>query len=488
MKFNSDSRLVNVYIPIFLFLVGFIWKLSFIEYRDICNDEPFTIFNAQKSAAEIIGLAANNEPTPPLFMLLLHFWIKLFGISPLSVRFLPLLFNSLTTVFIYLAGKRFISLWTGIFASVIFLLSNYHFIYGLETRTYSLFYLATAASLYFYLCYAENTRNYKALTGLIISNLVLVYSHHFGWFVIIMQVLSRYYYSKDLKTHYRLLIPVGATIIGFAPMLPVMIRQFFFKADRGTWLTPPAHNAYIHELYYFFNHKNVFMVILAVLALGLIFTLVMIIRRRWKGFDKNVIVLLQWWIVPYTVMFIVSYKMPMFNNKYLLFNSIGLYLFIGAAISLLYQKNRYLEPAMGLAILISMVVYMRVLPKDLAHREVKNSVEYVKNAENDKSIVILYPAWSDFQFSYYYNRDFFKDYINYYEILKKNGIYRVWGLPNTRSVIAGNPDKRIILIQDGAYHERDSSIFGYLNTRYEKLDSAHFPMTINVAVYDPKPK
>jgi uncharacterized membrane protein len=486
MRIDKDSKLLNFYIPLFLLFVGFFWKIFYIEHRDICLDEPFTIFNAQKSIGEIIKLSTSNEPTPSLFMILIHFWIKLFGIGSFSVRFLPLVFNAFTVLFIYFAGKRFFSFWAGLVASGLFLFSTLHFFHGLNTRTYSLVSLETAASLYFFLRYAENLKDRKALAGLIISNLLLVYSHYFGWFVILSQVISSFFYTRNLKMFFRFMIPPFATVFGFIPMIPIMIKQFITKSDHGTWLNSPKPLDYLNQLYRFLNYKEVFWMIVVVIGVGIIFTLIMVFRKQWKGFNISVLVLLLWWIIPYSIMFFASSKLPMFNNNYNLFNSIGLYLFIGAVINFLFQKNKYFEPAIGLAVLIFMCVYMRILPNDFAYREVSKSVDFVKSAKNENSIVILYPFWSDLQFTYYYNREIFTDHQNFYELMKKNDLFNVWGLPHTKQIIEANPNKRVIYIQDGSMKDQKSSIFRFLDSAYVKRDSVYFPQTIQVCVYDLK--
>lgn len=488
MRIDKDSKLLNFYIPLFLLFAAFFWKIPYIGYRDICLDEPFTIFNAQKSIGEIIDLSTSSEPTPPLFMLLIHFWIKLFGIGPFSVRFLPLVFNAFTVLFIYSAGKRFFSFWAGLVASGLFLFSTLHFFHGLNARTYSLVSLETAASLYFFLRYAENLKDRKALAGLIISNLLLVYSHYFGWFIILSQVISSFLYTRNLKMFFRFLIPPSATIVGFIPMIPSIIKIYLKKSDHGTWLNPPKPADYLNQIYIFLNNKVVFWVIVAVFGAGIIFTLVMIFRKQWKGFNISVLVLLLWWITPYSMMFFTSLKLPIFNNNYNLFHSIGLYLFTGAVINFLFQKNKYFEPLIGLAVLVFMSVYMRILPNDFSYREVSKSVNFVKSAENENSIVILYPFWSDLQFAYYYDRKIFTDHENLNQLMKNNDLYNVWGLPQTKWVLEANPDKRIIYIQDGPVHDRNISIFKYLDSAYVKHDSVFFPQTIKVGVYDPKPE
>ncbi len=63
----------TILIAISLVLIALISKILFIGARDICLDEPFTIFHAQNNVLDILKLPAQNEPNPPMFMLLLHF-------------------------------------------------------------------------------------------------------------------------------------------------------------------------------------------------------------------------------------------------------------------------------------------------------------------------------------------------------------------------------------------------------------------------------
>jgi len=484
MRTDLNSKLFNVYLPVALFCLGFAWKFAFINHRDLCLDEPFTVFNAQKSLAEIIRIPAEGEPNPPFFMILLHFWIKLFGISTLSVRFLPLLFNSITIIFLYYTGKKFFGLWTGIIGSGLFILSGYHFFHGLEARTYALLSMATASSLYFYMQFAQNEKNRGAIVGLIVSNLILVYSHYFGWFVVFSQFLSSVVYVRSLRLFFRFMIPPLATVLGFIPMIPLVIRQFKISS-RGTWLKAPGPHDYKEQLYLFLNHKEVYRVLIYILAAGLLLSLILLILKKKEKPDRGILVLFLWWIVPYTVMYYVSSGIPVFNSRYVLFNTIGLFLTIGAIIEVLFQGNRYLKPMAAMLLLIFMFAHLRVLPDDFGHREWKNSVGFVKKNEEKGSIVILFPKWSDVMFAYHYDREIFENYREFNENLAKKQIFSVWGIQHVRSIIAANPGKRIIYLQDGEANPGED-VFGLLDSVYRQTESQYYPEMLNIRVYEPK--
>ena len=91
------------FIVLALFLLNIIIKVMYLSFQPISHDEPFTVYHAQFDFYNIIHYLKNYN-NPPLFELILHFWIKCFGISPFSVRFLPMLFSSLSVVLFYKIG------------------------------------------------------------------------------------------------------------------------------------------------------------------------------------------------------------------------------------------------------------------------------------------------------------------------------------------------------------------------------------------------
>lgn len=465
-------------IPFLLLSFAFLWKLPFISSRDICLDEPFTIFHAQQSALDIIKLTAQNEPNPPLFMLLLHFWIKLFGIEPFSVRLLPLLFNAFTTVFIYQIGRRFFSLWAGIFAAGLFILSSYHFYFGLETRTYSLLSLATSASLFYFLSLTKTPNSRSFLIGLIISNIVLIYCHFFGWFVVFIQFIISLLYLKNRLLFKKIILVLVLTGVAFLPMAVIFVKQFLISS-KGTWVQPPSNSEYLNQILWFLNSKRVFELALIVILAGIIYK---IYSRDKESIPKELITVMLWWLVPYSIMFLVSSKVPMFINRYILFNSIGLYLSIAGIIWLLYKKvPLYIA---SLSILILMFVDLQINSKEFYYREVKNASAYIDKYKTDKSIVIIHPHWADLGLIYYQNSKIFKDVYHFDSLCNSEHIFPVWNIDFAKDAIANNPNKRVIFYQDGSFDY--TAITELLDSTYTKIDEAFYPQCFKVKVYDPK--
>lgn len=92
--------------------------------QPIANDEPFTIYHAQLQLPFMLSELSHYN-NPPGFEILLHFWIRIFGIGAVSVRFLPMVFSSAAAVVLYFLGKRFFNFRIGLFAALLFTFSSF---------------------------------------------------------------------------------------------------------------------------------------------------------------------------------------------------------------------------------------------------------------------------------------------------------------------------------------------------------------------------
>ncbi|MBN2820864.1 MAG: glycosyltransferase family 39 protein [Bacteroidales bacterium] len=481
IKINKE-RLPDILIPSAFFLTAFLWKYINAGSRDICLDEPFTIFHAQESIKNILLLPTQDEPNPPLFMFILHFWIQLFGNGPFAVRVLPIFFNALTTVFLYFTGKKFFGIWSGIIASGLFLFSTYHFFFGGDTRAYSMLSCAAAASLYFFLSTLKNPDKKINTIALIISNLFLVYSHYFGLFIIFVQFLTSFLFLKEKKGIRNLWIAFGITGLLYIPMAGIILKQFIASSTKGTWLAPPAKTEFINQLKWFLNSENGFVWVIILIGIGIIVAIVTKVKPvKWK----EIIVLFVWWIVPYSIMFFVSEKIPMFTNRYILFNTIGFYLFIGALINILYQKTKYLLPLISLG--ICAVSFNKMETQNFAVREIKKSTEYIHEKFTTESLIVIFPQWANLGFVYYFNPELFSHTDNYYSILRENGILSSWGLEDALSQIEPREHNRIIYYHNNAKTiDPSNSIYNYLDSLYIRVEEVQFEGGIIVDIFDKK--
>ena len=150
-------------------------------------DDAFSVHFAQMDLGQMLDLI-KDEVHPPLYFILLHFWLKIFGSGEIAPRVLALIFSLASLPLLYLLGKKIINRWVGLLASLMMALSYFEIFSGTQMRMYSLLTFFGLASLnLFWLVIVENKKNYWLLY--ILTNILLLYTHLGGIFGLITQGL-----------------------------------------------------------------------------------------------------------------------------------------------------------------------------------------------------------------------------------------------------------------------------------------------------------
>ena len=98
----------SLFFPFILFLISFCLNRFFLIETPVSLDEPYSIYHAQFTIRAIWHQLQNGN-NPPLFEILLHGWIKLFGVSSFSIRLLPCFFASLCPPALFMFARKYFS-------------------------------------------------------------------------------------------------------------------------------------------------------------------------------------------------------------------------------------------------------------------------------------------------------------------------------------------------------------------------------------------
>ncbi len=116
--------------------------------QSLWRDEAFSILAAQKPLAEILPKLSFE---PPVYYILLHYWINIFGNSEIATRSLSLVGFALATVVVIIwAEKLFVKHWLSWFTPLFFFLNPLLLYYAFEVRTYGWYIFFTTLTLYTY--------------------------------------------------------------------------------------------------------------------------------------------------------------------------------------------------------------------------------------------------------------------------------------------------------------------------------------------------
>ncbi len=279
------------------------------------NDEAFSFLMAKKNIFEIISYSAKDY-SPPLYYLILHFWIKIFGSSEITLRLFSFIFfwGVVYLGFLFLSEIFKFSLKKSFFYTLLITINPLLVYYAFEARSYTLF--AFLSGLSFYALLKNKKRLYliSAISGL--------YTHYFMIFVIIAQYLIKK--SKESLMAFIYFIP---WIVMMIINLPYISTDFWIKKPSFTILVNFIGNLYTgYEPEFLFFNKFILE-----LSLFLIFLIIIghfIIKNK-KSSEKDIFrYLLIWAIFAPFVVTLLSFIKPLFLPRYLIFANLGLILLL----------------------------------------------------------------------------------------------------------------------------------------------------------------
>src|SRR5262245_56841283 len=111
--------------------------LRFVQRSPLWLDEALSVNIAKLSVPALLQALRHDGP-PPLYYLILHYWMKVFGQGDEAVRALSGIISVATLPLAWLAGKRLAGRSGGRWALVVVALSPYCIRYGTETRMYAM--------------------------------------------------------------------------------------------------------------------------------------------------------------------------------------------------------------------------------------------------------------------------------------------------------------------------------------------------------------
>lgn len=175
-RFRSEIILAGILVLAVLVRIPYIT-------RSLWYDELWATFVRLENWLRL-GNNALYDPHPPLYSVLMFFWIRIFGDSEFSVRFLPLVFGLLSIILVYLLGKLYANTPTALFTAFLLATSVVHIVYSREARPYSMVLCSILASIYsFYQIVAEGeTRKWFILY--LAASILAIFSNYFAGFYI----------------------------------------------------------------------------------------------------------------------------------------------------------------------------------------------------------------------------------------------------------------------------------------------------------------
>ena len=250
----------------FAFTAARLWHLT--SYG-LFGDEVFTLWTSAQDWRSLFASVIGDVAHPPLFYALLKVWINIGGQSILWLKLLPALL-SIASILPFVLLCKEIGLKPNLTSFALFLMAVNGFLinHAQELRMYSLVLLLTICSMWlFFKLACSDAGGPKIQAALWVVNLLLVFSHYYGWLVVIIELVCLLIWKRRLAR----LFSAGAALLGicFAPWVYVAAKAARENPSRldFAWNRPPAASEIVG---YFANLSGPLAYRLRILGPGLV--------------------------------------------------------------------------------------------------------------------------------------------------------------------------------------------------------------------------
>lgn len=170
------------------------------NYGDLWLDELYSWYFADnKNVFATLWKLIKQDLHMPIYFLILHFWIKIFGQSDLSMHLCSIALTLPLIPLSFYLVKNLFNKRAGYFAAILFAISSFCIYYSVEVRFYGLVFVLTLISAFYFVKMFENFDK-KQVTGFIVSQALLIYTFTITPLLTFFYWLTGFYYlNKNQK-------------------------------------------------------------------------------------------------------------------------------------------------------------------------------------------------------------------------------------------------------------------------------------------------
>lgn len=248
LRQSDHSKLLIIAVSLY---VSF--RLLSVTRDDLWVDEVFSVLTIRHDWAQMLSVVIKDGVHPPLFYVLLKVW-SLVNPSVWWLQLFPFLVSILTIFPLYLLCRE-LKL-TRAETAVVFLtiaVNGYFLEYALDLRMYGLLQFFTLFSVRYFIKLSRANEDKLAIVFILtFFNLLLVYTHYFGWLIVGLEGL--YLIVRQRRLFYVFAAGSTTCLLCFAPWIFFVLQNAVTGQATGNldWLTRPT----LSEIAWFYTVLN----------------------------------------------------------------------------------------------------------------------------------------------------------------------------------------------------------------------------------------
>jgi len=237
----TNMKNIKTKLPLVIFLgimtTGIFLRLYDIGYN-FDGDEVSSVSASSGSFSYMIERATEDRPQPPLHLVLLFVWIKVFGNSEVSVRMLSVIASFLFLLTVYRLALLLTSMRTALFILLLCSLSPFFIYYGQHARPYSLLSFFSVFSLYLVLKYKEKPTRIKEIFYFL-TCAALLYTSYLSIFILLPQFIYVAFFNKQSGKKLFFYGATGALTISYWIIFSSLLQNIGRLGEKILWIEKP---------------------------------------------------------------------------------------------------------------------------------------------------------------------------------------------------------------------------------------------------------
>ena len=355
--------------PIFYFIQSF-WR-----------DEAFSALFAAKP---ILWIIQNSSFDPPLYYILLHFWMNLFGQSEIAVRSLSFVGFALATYIVGLISEQlFAKKWLQKFVPLLFFINPMLLYYAFEARAYGWYIFFATLTMYAYI-----KKDWKLF---IVGGILGFYNHLYS--LLIPALCLAHYLLLENKIFFRkqtiLKDPMTRSLIIIALAIVPWLIRFLFVAHKfsSTWYYAVDFHlikSVLGNMYIGYEGTPWFLWE-ATTWLSIVFLLFSVVALIPKATRTHVLFFLGIVYIPLVTVIGISFIKPLFVNRYLIPVTVAQIFVIGYALAAF--RSKYIQWILAAGILLSTIGFTTWYSNQHSKMDIRTPIKEINALINEQDVI-----------------------------------------------------------------------------------------------------
>ncbi|TFB45002.1 glycosyltransferase family 39 protein [Pseudomonas sp. F01002] len=350
---RSSSLLVDSVGLISVIVLALFVRFHAISVPSIWYDEAFSLLLAKESPWQIWSITA-RDVHPPLYYVLLHYWMLLFGNSVVSVRSL----SALADVGTLLLCVKLMSLvatrkatWI---AALLLALLPISVRYSQEVRMYTLVSFWLMGATVALVCWVKAPDKKRFPTLYVLLMTAAFYTHYFAALCVLVHWLF-WWRARGVPIRAWMLVNIAIAVL-YLPWVPHFIGQLL-QRNGLDWIPPLTWQAVLTVVWQFT------VMIDSVPAASwwrvvptlLIFVCAASVLLNDRSERRYRLLLVGYFFVPVLTVFLMSLVKSIFVHRYLMFAAVGLPMICAVALDSWWQRRPLFAAATVVLLVIGQI-------------------------------------------------------------------------------------------------------------------------------------